>query len=151
MTVKKAKCAWQGSDLPKIEKITPKGDGFCIQFEGMSDRDEAKKLTLGEIWLSDQILPKLPQDEFYWSDLEGLKVVNTEGVLLGSIARLQSTGSNDVLEIAVEPKLVTELGLKSKRALIPLLWDSVVLAVDLQAGQMQVDWPADYWKDDEPN
>ena len=44
-------------------------------------------------------LPELSKDEYYWTDLIGLKVVNTKGAEFGIVKDLMATGANDVLVI----------------------------------------------------
>jgi 16S rRNA processing protein RimM len=38
----------------------------------------------------------LPEDEYYWRDITGLKVITENGHVLGSITSVFPTGSNDV-------------------------------------------------------
>ena len=42
-------------------------------------------------------LPPPKPGEYYWVDLEGLRVVNVEGVDFGTVSHLFATGANDVL------------------------------------------------------
>jgi 16S rRNA processing protein RimM len=77
-------------------------------------------------------LPPPEENEFYWSDLIGLKVVNTAGVELGKVASLLQTGANDVLVVTGE-----------RERLIPFV-KQVVVDVDKAAAVIQVDWGADY-------
>lgn len=74
-----------------------------------------------------QIRP-LPDGEYYQFQLLGLEVWTTERELLGRIAHILPTGSNDVY---VVPSKHGEL-------LIPAIED-VVLSVDLQKGRMVIE------------
>jgi 16S rRNA processing protein RimM len=71
--------------------------------------------------------------------LQGLKVVNVAGQLLGRIDCLMETGANDVM--IVKP---CEGGLDKHQRLIPWLPDQVVLKVDIENKTVLVDWEADY-------
>ena len=61
-------------------------------------------------------LPELDDDQFYWSDLEGMAVVDRQHGVIGRIVGMFSTPAHDILEIegpageilvpAVEPFLV---------------------------------------------
>ena len=83
-----------------------------------------------EVYAERAELPELSPDEFYWSDLLGLRVVTEEGEELGELVDIIETGSNDVY---VVKKGEAEI-------LVPAL-DDVVLAVDLEGGRMTVSLP----------
>ena len=77
-------------------------------------------------------LPVLPEGRYYWADLEGLRVLHVDDTELGRVDHLLATGANDVLVVRGD-----------KEILIPYLWGSVVLDVDLEAGTLTVDWEWD--------
>lgn len=109
------------------------GKGVVAQLQGCDDRDQAAKLLQAEIAIPREQLPDLQPDEFYWADLEGLKVQTTEGLDLGVIDHLFETGANDVIVVK-----------GGRERLIPYLWQDVIQSVDLKAGVMIVDWDADF-------
>lgn len=113
-------------------KIYTKGQYLLIRFDEFQDRDIAKRFTNKHLAVWREDLPEPEEDEVYWSDLEGLKVINTQGVELGVVDHLFDTGSNDVMV------------LKGKTPhLIPYI-DQTVLEVDLTAGLIRVDWDEDF-------
>lgn len=99
---------------------------------GCDDRDAAAALRGSEIAVPRESLPQVDENEYYWADLIGLKVVNTAGQELGSVTGLLETGANDVLVVQGE-----------RERLIPFV-AQVVLEVDLAAGAVRVDWGLDY-------
>jgi len=109
------------------------GKGVVARLEGCDDRDQAARLMGAEIAVRREQLPPLPPGEYYWTDLEGLRVVTREGVELGTVARLMETGANDVLVVRGE-----------RERLIPYLPERVVLEVDLEGGLIRVDWDPDF-------
>ncbi len=109
------------------------GKGILAKLEGCSSRDQAADLVGCDIGVSRAELPDLPQDEFYWADLQGLRVETTDGVELGRIDHLFATGANDVMVVRGE-----------RERLIPFLWQRVVRKVDLSAGLLVVDWDRDF-------
>ncbi len=116
----------------KLAEGRPHGRGIVVRFEGCTDRDQAANLVGSEIAVELSQLPAPKQGEYYWAQLEGLKVINLEGQELGTVSHLFETGSNDVLVV------------KDKRErLIPYTRD-VIRNVDLDAGVMQVDWDASF-------
>ncbi len=86
-----------------------------------------------EVLLAHEQLPDLAENEYYWDDLMGLRVINTENIELGRVTGLMETGANDVLVVQGE-----------EERLIPYVWQQVVQSVDLEAGEMRVDWGLDY-------
>jgi 16S rRNA processing protein RimM len=105
------------------------GKGMIARVEGCDSRDQAAALVGNEIAVPRGRLPALNPDEFYWSDLEGLRVQTPDGTELGRVSHLFETGANDVLVVIGE-----------RERLIPYLWGQVVLRVDLEAGLLVVDW-----------
>jgi 16S rRNA processing protein RimM len=81
-------------------------------------------------------LPAQKPDEYYWSDLIGLQVVNLADESLGTVATLLETGANDVLSVR---------DAQGKEILIPFL-AKVIQQVSLDEKVIRVDWQADYLK-----
>jgi 16S rRNA processing protein RimM len=112
-----------------VREAKQHGKGFVVCLEGCDDRDQAAALVGQEIAVRRDQLPPPSADELYWIDLEGLTVETTEGVELGVIDHLFSTGVNDVIFVRGD-----------REHLIPFVWDDVVKDVDLEAARMLVDW-----------
>lgn len=110
------------------------GKGMVADLPGIADRDAAAALVGSEIWVARSALPKAKPGQYYWFDLEGLEVVNIEGVALGTVSHLISTGANDVL--------VARQG--DRERLIPFIDDDFVKSVDLQAQRIIVDWDPEF-------
>ncbi|MDH5694976.1 MAG: ribosome maturation factor RimM [Gammaproteobacteria bacterium] len=110
----------------------PHGKGIVAQIEGCVNRDQARELMEVEIAIHRDQLPALEEGEFYWSDLEGLKVSNLDGDELGSVDYLFQTGANDVMVLKGD-----------KERLVPFVQGEYVKEIDLAAGIMIVDWPAE--------
>jgi len=109
------------------------GKAILAKLEGCADRDQAAGLQGCDIGVPRAELPELPPDEFYWTDLRGLRVRNSDGIELGRIQSLVATGANDVMVVQGE-----------RERLIPFLWSSVVREVNLEAGFVIVDWDRDF-------
>jgi len=98
-----------------------------------SDRNQAAALLGAEIAVRRDQLPEAGEDEYYWSDLEGLRVRTAQAVDLGVVDHLFETGANDVLVVHGD-----------RERLIPYLWGRVVRSVDLREREMVVDWDPDF-------
>ncbi|MDB6163896.1 MAG: ribosome maturation factor RimM, partial [Xanthomonadaceae bacterium] len=71
--------------------------GLVATFPGVEDRDAAEALRGADIFAPRGVLPPPGQGQYYWVDLEGLRVRNLEGADFGVVSHLFSTGANDVL------------------------------------------------------
>lgn len=78
-------------------------------------------------------LPALSAGEYYWTDLQGLRVLTVDGVELGTVDHLFATGANDVLVVKGE-----------RQRLIPFVKNQVVREIELEQGLVRVDWDADF-------
>jgi 16S rRNA processing protein RimM len=107
--------------------------GVIATFPGVADRDAAEALTGAEVWVGREQLPPPGPGEYYWVDLEGLAVVNLEGVALGTVSHLLNTGANDILSVAGE-----------RERLIPFIEGDFVKSVDFSTRVITVDWDADF-------
>ncbi len=83
-----------------IENFRIKGqkDVVCL-FTRINDRDGAEELAKKKVFQRVDLLPGLGQDEFYWYELKGMKVIDQKGNLLGKIEAILETGSNDCLVV----------------------------------------------------
>ena len=111
---------------------------LVAKLKGLDDRDEARLLSGHEICISRSLLPNLAEDEYYWYQLQGLNVVDLQEQLLGKVDHLLETGANDVM--VVKPCAGS---LDDRERLLPYT-AQCVLKVDLAAGEMRVDWDADF-------
>lgn len=117
---------WQ---LCELEDGHTQGDRILAKLKDVESPEVARQYTDKIIAIARAQLPQLKQNEYYWSDLIGLKVINTHGTHLGDVIYLIETGSNDVLVIK-----------NDKEHAIPYLPGNVVLNVDLTKREMLVDW-----------
>ncbi len=90
-----------------------------------------------QIAVSRDALPQLDdEDEFYWSDLVGLTVINLQDEVLGQVDHILETGAHDVLAVKEDDK--------NDERLIPFVMDDIVELVDLDNKLIRVDWGVDY-------
>ena len=109
------------------------GKGVVAKLEGCEDRDQAATLMQADIAIRREQLPALQPEEYYWTDLEGLRVETAEGIDLGIVDHLFETGANNVVVVKGE-----------RERLIPFLWQDVIRSVDLEAGLVVVDWDPEF-------
>ncbi len=99
------------------------------------DRNASEKLKGWLIGVPRNQLPEQAEDEYYWSDLIGVSVINTAGENLGKVEQLLETGANQVLMVQGA----------SGQILIPFV-ASAIKQVDIKNKTILVDWAADYLK-----
>ncbi len=104
------------------------GKGIVARLDGCDDRDQAALLVGVNVAVPRDELPAAAEGEYYWADLEGLRVCTLDGLELGRIDHLFETGSNDVMVVKGD-----------RERLLPFT-DTVVCEVDLPNGLLIVDW-----------
>lgn len=130
--------AFTGTVGVVVTDIKPHADTLVALCEGVVDRNQAEALKGARIFVSRSQFPvSSDPDEFYWVDLLGLSVVNREGVALGTVRDLMSTGPHSVLVLEYQT------GDKVAERLIPFV-SAYVDQVDKAAGLITVDWQEDY-------
>ncbi len=126
----------KGVDTYELQGGKPHGNGLIAKLKYVDDRTHAETLKGAEIWVAKSELSELEDDEHYWYELEGLKVINEAGEYLGDVKKLLETGANDVLVVT------NETG--QPEILIPYIKDQVIKGVDLEKNTITVDWLRDY-------
>lgn len=112
-----------------VEEGRMQSGTLLAKLAGFHTPEEARLLTGKTIAINRFQLPALKENEYYWSDLIGLTVINKDGHTLGKVIYLMATGSNDVLVVKNE-----------KEHAIPYLFGDVILSIDLAKQQILVDW-----------
>jgi 16S rRNA processing protein RimM len=106
----------------------------------VADRNQAEALKGARIFVPRSSFPTAGTDEYYWVDLLGLDVVNREGVALGQVKDLMTTGPQTVLVLA---QAADDEGKSSVERMIPFV-AAFVDNVDLPGRKITVDWQLDY-------
>lgn len=117
----------------RLREIRPHGEGYRCSIEGVADRDAAARWRGALVGVPETALPTPEEDEYYWRDLIGLAVRTPGGDDLGRVETLIATGANDALVVRDE----------DRERLIPFI-AQVALEVDIDRGQMVVDWDPEF-------
>lgn len=128
---------FSGPVMLAVKEAKDHSDAVVASAHEVSDRNAAEALRGARIFVARSSFPTPDQNEYYWVDLIGLEVVNREGVALGTVRELMSTGPQSVLVVGYEQD-----GKPAER-MIPFV-SAYVDAVDLPARRITVDWQPDY-------
>ena len=128
---------FSGTVLLKIREAKDHSDSVVACAQDIDDRNAAEALKGARIFIPRSSFPTAGDDEYYWDDLIGLAVINREGVALGQVTELLSTGPQTVLVVGYEQDG------KAQERMIPFV-SAYVDGVDLPARRINVDWQADY-------
>ena len=118
----------------KLKALKVHGDGVVVLLDGVDDRTAAEAMKGVLVGAPREALPATDDDEFYWGDLVGLRVVNAVDEQLGKVVGLIETGANDVLRVQDE---------EGVERLLPFV-SAVVLSVDKAGGLIRVEWGSDW-------
>lgn len=119
--------------MAEVESAKVAGDELQIKFTHIHDRDQAALLRGYTIEIAREDFEPTEEDEYYWTDLVGMKVMNREAVLLGEVVNLMQTGAHDVLVVRGE----------HGEKLIPFV-SHFIDEVSQETQTISVDWGLDY-------
>ena len=126
-----------GTALLPIRQAKLHSDTVVAWAQGIDDRSAAELLRGARIFVPRADFAPAQADEFYWVDLIGLDVINREGVALGQVRDLMTTGPQTVLVLAYENDG------KPQERMIPFV-AAFVDKVELPERRITVDWQPDY-------
>jgi 16S rRNA processing protein RimM len=101
---------------------------LIVQFEGIDDRDAAESLREEMVYVHIDDAVPLEEDEYYLYQIEGIRVVTSDGEELGQVTDVIETGANDVYVVSTPD---------GAEHLIPAIAD-VIQTIDVAEGLMVV-------------
>jgi 16S rRNA processing protein RimM len=139
------------SPLPALLKIVTareQGEWIVATAQELPDRDAAEAVRGARVFISRASFPTPDADEFYWVDLIGMTVVNSDGRTLGRVVDLIETGPHCVLRVQTQAlvdttAVVAPAADAADELLIPFV-SAYVGEVDSTARRINVDWQDDY-------
>ena len=130
----------QGWEPVEVAGARRQGKTLVAQLGGETDRERARDRFVGkQLAVPRSVLPALPEDEFYWRDLIGLRVRLEDGRDLGKVHSLLETGANDVLVVRGDGNSIDQ-----RERLIPWVPGVYVTDVDTAAGSLTADWDPEF-------
>ncbi|GMR04710.1 MAG: ribosome maturation factor RimM [Thermodesulfobacteriota bacterium] len=106
---------------------------FLLILEGYTSRESSGVLVGADVTVPKEEIPKLPEGEYYYSELEGLEVLTDGGKHVGYITEIISTGASDVISVGAEggaeilialtAETIKEVDLEGKKIIVGPLED----------------------------
>ena len=107
-------------------------NGFTARIDGIASKEEADQMRNTSLFADRAVMPETEDDEYYYTDLIGLDVVDTGGTALGTVKNVMDHGAGDLLEITVPGT--------SETVLLPFT-QAAVPTVDIKSGRIVADPP----------
>ena len=114
-----------------VEQGRKQNNKIVVKLEKIDDRNTAESLINSKIQILRSDLPKLSNENYYWSDLVGLSVLNSEEKVIGRIESLIETKANDIMVINTS---------KDERVLVPFVMHEIIKEVNLELNYVKIDW-----------
>ena len=108
-----------------------KGNQLRVQFEDVYSEEEADSILKSDVYLPLTILPKLEGDKFYYHEVIGFSVFDSNFGEVGTIIHINDKAAQPLFEIDREGKTI----------FIPMI-DDFIKKVDRKNNQIQVETPA---------
>ncbi|KRO00979.1 ribosome maturation factor RimM [Companilactobacillus kimchiensis] len=114
-----------------VESSRPHKSFILLKFKGYDNINDVEKYVKSELFADGAEVSSLNEDEFLYSQIIGLKVVDKDLGEVGKVAEILELGSNDVWVVR---------GTKYKEILLPYIKD-VIKKVDLDNQVVNVEIP----------
>lgn len=117
----------EGRKLPlRPTRVRKQSSLFVIRFAEIRGAGEASSLVGKELFVREEDLPLLEENEYYDYQLIGLEVVSERGERVGQVKHIMHTKAGDILVVEGE-----------QESLIPMV-EGFVLDVDIRASRLKV-------------
>jgi len=100
---------------------------FYLKFEGLNSPEQVSFLINQELFVREEDLPPLDNDEYYDYQLIGLHVVNHSGELIGTVSQVIHTGVNDIIVV------------KGKEEILVPMVEGLISKIDLKNSLITID------------
>ncbi|MGW8312268.1 MAG: ribosome maturation factor RimM [Desulfuromonadales bacterium] len=111
-------------------RVSRHQQNFLMRLSGLENIAAVQQLVGSSIWMIRAELPEPEDERYYWSDLEGLEVVDQQLGVLGRICGMFTTPAHDILEVDGP----------TGEVLIPAI-APFLIRIDLDRAQLHVNLP----------
>jgi len=99
---------------------------FYLSFRGLTTIEEVSFLVAKELFVREEDLRPLDNNEYYEYQLIGLNVINVDGAPLGKVRSVMHTGAGDILVVKGEQEYM-----------IPMV-EGFIGTIDIENGKVEV-------------
>ncbi len=82
-----------------IEAVEVKGAQVAVRIDGIADRNAAESLRGIKLYVSRSSMPQLGEGRYYHADLIGMRAIDKNGNIVGTVADIYNFGAGDVIDI----------------------------------------------------
>ena len=100
----------------------PHGGRLLFRTGELASKEDADTLRGAWVYVDRAALKPLKGDEYYWADIKGIEVFDTEGRSLGKVATVSDNGAHELWLVK---------GGRGREALLPII-DGVIRELDLE-------------------
>ncbi|CAM4307546.1 16S rRNA processing protein RimM [Erysipelothrix inopinata] len=111
-----------------IESMRNHKGSVLVKFEGLDTLNDVEHFHQGELFISKEMMHELPEDEYYFSDLEDCHVFSNN-IELGIVSEVMDTPAHPILRVKAEDRDI----------LIPFV-EKFIAGVDIDEKRIDVDW-----------
>lgn len=117
----------EDGSLLTLEHRQYRADFIIVRFKDRQSVESVKTLTHQSAFLFREDLPELPQDQYYWFQLNNLRVLGQQKQDFGVVSEVYTNGVQDILKT-------------STGAQIPFVRPEIVKKICLDEGIIEVDY-----------
>ncbi len=82
-----------------VSEISSYKNMYLVKFEGINDDVQAKSIKKSSVYVHGDYLPVEEDGDVYWYKIDGAKVVDVEGVLIGKLVDYLEVSTEDIFRI----------------------------------------------------
>ena len=119
--------------------ITGQSKGqFIVKIDGVNNRNDAEALKATELFIMRDKLPDINDDEFYYTDLIGMRMETSDNSHYGTLKAVHDFGAGDLLDV----------NLAAGGSIMLPFTKEVIIHIDMKAGLLIVNPPLEIEIDD---
>jgi len=119
-----------GSTNYRLEGLIEAGEEFVARIHGVNSREQAEQLKGTKLFANREEFPELEDNEYYYSDLQNLLAMDSDGKCIGHVISMNNFGAGDLMELFLEDS--------GNKVFIPFNKENIV-SVEIPLGYLVVE------------